>query len=987
MKSKIDDILKLGINAHKAGDLRKAEELYRSILGTQPRHADANHNLGVLEVNLGRINSAIIHFQEALVSNPAIEQFWASYIDALIKIKQPEKARIFLKEARTRGIDSLNINKLEVQLKGQENASLWSDNIGNPSIKQLDDLIALYSRDKQKEALTLGKTLLKKFPSNAIIPNVLGAIYFKLGKYEKAIFNYNKAIDLKTDYTEAIANRGVALKNLGKYQEAITSYETAIKLKPDYAEAYNNLGNIVNASENHQQAIKYYKKAIQIKPEYAEAHNNLGNALNALGEFEDAINSYYMAIKFRPHYVESFINLGNVFNTIKRYEDAINSYDKAFEIRSDFAEAHNNKGNALFNLGRYQQSCSSYKRAIDLQTYFAEAYNNLGSALNELGCFEESLIVYEKAIMLKPNFCEALNNKGNLLNYFEKYEDALVSYKRATNIRLDFSELHYNIGAVFYSLGMYQVAINSFKGAICLQPIFSKSYNNLGNTLNRLGLSARAITCYNMGIKCQPDFFEAYSNLGKALNDRGQHNKAILSLNKALSINSRHAETYNNLGNALNDIGKYKEAITCYDKAIDLKPDYASAYNNKNLALNYSPYFSNTFIFQQHLRFGKHFGERKIRPPWNTASDKITNRRLRVGYVSPDFNTHSVAYFFEPLLEHHDSKTVETFCYYNDIKIDDTTRRLIEYSEHWRSVVNISDSSVVDLIKEDKIDILVDLTGHTAKNRLLVFANKPAPIQISWLGYPNTTGLKTIDYRFTDSIADPIGEADKLYSERLIRLNNGFLCYKGNKNICYHRCPPNQERGHITFGSFNNLSKLTPQVVKIWSKILIAIPNSHLILKAQQLTYNKQRYFDLFQQQGVFKERLRLYGHLPNANDHLGLYNSIDICLDPFPFNGATTTCEALWMGVPVVTLAGDNHAGRVGASILTNLGMTDLIAQNIPDYIDTAIKIARHENYLKDLKQQLRDKMLNSTLCDGDAFAKKVEQVYVKILSGDSNF
>jgi len=286
----------------------------------------------------------------------------------------------------------------------------------------------------------------------------------------------------------------------------------------------------------------------------------------------------------------------------------------------------------------------------------------------------------------------------------------------------------------------------------------------------------------------------------------------------------------------------------------------------------------------------------------------------------------------------------------------------------------------VKLIKNDKIDILVDLAGHTAKNRLLVFAQKPAPIQVTWLGYPNTTGLQAIDYRFTDIIADPIGESDKLHSEKLIRLDNGFQCYKGNKNISINTQLPSQRQGHITFGSFNNLTKVTPEVIKVWSIILKALPTSHLLLKAKQLAYSKDRYLDLFRQEGVAEGRIQLHGHLASLSDHLTLYNSTDICLDPFPFNGATTTCEALWMGVPVVTLAGDRHAGRVGASLLTNIGLTRFISQDIGSYIETAIKMAGDTDYLQSVRQGLRERMQRSPLCDGRSFANEVESAYQKM-------
>ena len=300
-------------------------------------------------------------------------------------------------------------------------------------------------------------------------------------------------------------------------------------------------------------------------------------------------------------------------------------------------------------------------------------------------------------------------------------------------------------------------------------------------------------------------------------------------------------------------------------------------------------------------------------------------------------------------------------------------------SEHWRSIVGVSDKNVVDLIKKDEIDILVDLAGHTANNSLTVFARKPAPVQVTWLGYPNTTGLSAIDYRFTDIVADPVGEADEYHTEELIRLPNGFLCYRGDETVSANAELPFEMRGHITFGSFNNLTKVTPQVVLTWARILHELPTSHILLKSKQLEDPsvRSRYLELFKEEGVSEDRIDLQAYLPSKNDHLALYDTIDICFDPFPYNGTTTTCEALWMGVPVITLVGDRHAGRVGASILANVGLTDFITEDLDGYIRTAVQLAKNTDYLKEVRLGLREKLQNSSLCDEIGFARDVERSY----------
>ena len=402
------------------------------------------------------------------------------------------------------------------------------------------------------------------------------------------------------------------------------------------------------------------------------------------------------------------------------------------------------------------------------------------------------------------------------------------------------------------------------------------------------------------------------------------------------------------------------------------------AYNNRNLALNYFSELTQTDVFQKHLEFEEQFGLKILKDKQTVRLNKSKNTRLRVGYISADFNSHSVGYFFEPLLKHHDHNIINTYCYYNNITEDSTTKRLIDVSEHWRSIIRMNDKDIVNLIRKDKIDILIDLSGHTKGNRLTVFPHNPAPIQVTWLGYPNTTGLSSIDYRFTDEIADPIGEVDKFHSEELVRLPKGFLCYQGNESVSTNKALPCLKRGYITFGSFNNLTKITPQVIKIWSRILQAVPNSHLLLKSKQLSDSstKSRYLELFKEEGISEDRLELHSWMPEKDGHLRLYGHVDIGLDPFPYNGTTTTCEALWMGTPVITILGDRHVSRVGASILTHVGLEEFIATDIDEYINMAIKYANNMDSIKSIRAGLRHNMKNSDLCNADAFARDVEKV-----------
>jgi predicted O-linked N-acetylglucosamine transferase (SPINDLY family) len=353
--------------------------------------------------------------------------------------------------------------------------------------------------------------------------------------------------------------------------------------------------------------------------------------------------------------------------------------------------------------------------------------------------------------------------------------------------------------------------------------------------------------------------------------------------------------------------------------------------------------------------------------------------KLKIGYVSPDFHTHSVAYFVEPLLKAHDKESFELFAYYNNTKTDHTNTRLKSYFDHWEDVAGIPDSTLADKIYEDQIDILVDLAGHSANNRLGVLAQKPAPIQATWLGYPNTSGLSTVDYRITDAIADPIGESDALNTESLIRLDDGFLCYQGDDSIPVISSIPFDQKGYFTFGSFNNNVKITSEVIKVWADILLSVPNAKLIMKSNQLSdqHTKIRCQEMFSAQGIAPDRLILSGMLPSATDHMAYYGEVDLALDPFPYNGTTTTFEALWMGVPTLTYSGNVHASRVGASILSRVDLDSFITFSIADYVDAAVKHAANPAELRELRPSLRTRMQTSSLCDNNGFAKQIEKAY----------
>ncbi|MDH5512213.1 MAG: hypothetical protein OEY27_03280, partial [Gammaproteobacteria bacterium] len=438
-----------------------------------------------------------------------------------------------------------------------------------------------------------------------------------------------------------------------------------------------------------------------------------------------------------------------------------------------------------------------------------------------------------------------------------------------------------------------------------------------------------------------------------------------------------HATVNHYIANVLKAQGKMREANKHYRQALALNPAMPGVHSDMLLALNYDPPDPNE-VFSEHMEWSRRHAYTGP-AAYQHKQSRDPERTMRIGYLSPDLYHHAVTFFFEPLISKCDRSRFETVCYSARQKSDHVTTRLRSLSTLWREVFAMNDKQVADQIYADQIDILVDLTGHMGENRLPVFSRKPAPIQISWLGYPNTTGLSAIDYRLTDATADPPGLTDRYYTERLFRLPRGFLCYRPSETAPGVGPLPAATSDSVTFGSFNNLSKITPGTIELWSTILHGVSNSRLVLKNASFTdiSTRQPYYQAFERFGIGRDRIDFRGLSLDLADHQSVYNEIDVALDPFPYNGATTTCESLWMGVPVITLAGKWHAGRVGASILTQAGLTELIGSSFEDYVRIAVELANDPARLSEWRRTLRARMEASPLCDEKAFARAVEEAY----------
>jgi predicted O-linked N-acetylglucosamine transferase (SPINDLY family) len=583
---------------------------------------------------------------------------------------------------------------------------------------------------------------------------------------------------------------------------------------------------------------------------------------------------------------------------------------------------------------------------------------------------------YRRLLARDPAHAGALHYLGVLANQRGEPAVAAGLIGQALALAPDDAAAHNNLGMVLGDLGQTDEEIACYRRALALSPHWPEARCNLGDALAGQDRPAEAEREYRQVLAHHPDHVEARVRLAGTLRAQGRFDEAITQFRRAVTGRPDHAGAWNNLGATLREAGDAPAACAAYREALRLRPELTVAHSNLLLALHSLPEMTPAELATEHRAFGR----LHARPSASRAAGPDTPKtRLRVGYVSPDFREHSVSAFFEPLLDHHDRQTIEVVCYSCVRTPDAVTDRLRRKADLWVSLTGLDDDAAEARIRADAVDILVDLAGHTAGNRLPLLARRPAPIQVSWLGYPNTTGLPTMDYRLVDGISDPEGESDALATETLIRLPRGFLCYRPPDAAGPVSPLPMLATGTVTFGCFNTPAKLNAAVIRVWAALLRRLPGARLLLKGRGFGERQlaTRLGALFEAEGIAADRILQRPITPSPAEHLACYDAVDIALDPFPYNGTTTTCEALWMGVPVVTLRGAGHAGRVGTSLLTGIGLAGLAAATVDDYVEIAAALAADPTALAVTRAGLRDRMRRAPLCDGAGFARQVETAY----------
>jgi predicted O-linked N-acetylglucosamine transferase (SPINDLY family) len=685
------------------------------------------------------------------------------------------------------------------------------------------------------------------------------------------------------------------------------------------------------------------------------------------GRFDEAEGLCGEALAQSPNHPAALRLLGMVALQIGRL-------DAAVELSSGAIAIYNAMGVSLNEKGRVDDAAAAWQRALEIRPDYIRATSQLAADLQAGGRHSEALAIYARAQTVTDEQARLANVLGLARITQRRLDDAIAAFTQSIQLKPEHAESHNNLAVALKNRGRLDEAIAACKEAIRLKPDFAPAYNNLGSALFDKGEFDGAISAYRQAIELNPRYAKANSNLGAVFQRSDQLDEAIAASSQAIQLDPDLVEAHNNLGNLLRDSGRCDEAIASYRRAITIKPDFVEAHSNLLYALHFHPDCDAAALYAEHRRWNlQHAAPLKasILPHDN---DRQPHRRLRIGYVSQDFRNHPVGRFVLPLLSAHDRQDFEVYCYSDAGSSDSWTEKLRHHADVWRDVFGLSHEQLANIIHRDAIDILVDLALHAAGSRLLVFARKPAPVQLTYLAYCSTSGLDTIDYRISDSHLDPPGSGDEHYSERTVCIPT-YWCYQPAIESAEPAQPPIAIPYRVTFGSLNHFSKISGPTLAAWCRILQSVPESCFMLHAPRGGH-RDRLRDSLKQEGIDPKRLTFVDRVP-MQDYLEQYRRIDIGLDPFPYGGGTTTCDALWMGVPVVSLSGRTAVGRGGASILFNTGLSDLVARSAEEYIEIAARLAADPLRLGELRSNLRQRMRGSPLMDTRKFAESMEAAY----------
>jgi protein O-GlcNAc transferase len=766
----------------------------------------------------------------------------------------------------------------------------------------------------------------------------------------------------------------------GQFQRAEAMYVEILRQDPGNVDAIHLLGVLANQGGRPDVAIELIKRALSKRPGEPLILLNYADALAANGQREEAVSHYYRALEIAPDYLDALNNLSRTLGQLSRFEESATVAERALKAVPDDENAHNNLGNALRAMNRNVDAVPHYEAALAKNPQFVEAMNNLGLALTSIGFLDAGILKLREAINLRPSLAEPHNNLGVILSNFGRNAEAITSFETALKLDPKHLDARNNLAAALRAMGRPGESLKEFEEITKIQPLNPKMQLNYAYTLKEVGRLDDALAATNKYIEAQPESSHGLFVRGLILRELQRPDEAIDAFRAALELHPDRADVLSTLGYALQERGELDEALEVLNKSIAMHAD-PQTHSNVMMVMCYHPGISPKQHYEAHRAFARAH-EDPVKPNWKPHSNsKDPNRRLRIGYFSPDFRGHVVSFFSIPIIQNHQHENFEIFAYSNNFHSDSMTLIQRAKFDHWRETVGLSPDAAAEMIRADEIDILVELAGHTALNGLPVLARKPAPVQINAIGFPSTTGLTAVDYRITDRLCDPPGIAEAHNSEKLLYMPDCFWSYEPPLEQVEVGPLPAERNGYVTFVSVNNFTKVTPQVLGCWAQVLAKVPKSKIILQTSGLSseFVKSRVREIFKSEGVDEDRIDMRKVTPMI-DYLKLLESTDIMLDPFPFNGGTTTCHGLWMGLPVVSLAGLMHAGRMGLSMLSCVGLPELCGSDETEYVEIAANLARDLPRLREIRAGMRDRLRASPLLDGVRYTRNLEAAYRRV-------
>jgi predicted O-linked N-acetylglucosamine transferase (SPINDLY family) len=813
------------------------------------------------------------------------------------------------------------------------------------------DLISLKNGEKLPEKQVFDESHLISKPANLLITDLSQPLTEAMGKFNEG--RLSDAEDICREILGKDERCAGAWHLMGKMAVLQGDWETAgefasvaCELDSQNADFVRELAEVFLRKKELEPAEQQVRRALEMSPDSPEGLVLLGRILAEKDDKSASLEAFQDALRLRKDYAEGFSHYATALQKFARGKDAISQIRKACALEPDSVEFQTNLAILLEQNARYVDALAAYGKAARMNPNVGFVWFRQGKLLNGLKRYAESIPALEKAISLPGQLGDYYYEYGLALHMSKRFQEALVHYEKALSMGYNTAALQCNRGVIYKDLRKGGDAIMAFHAAVTMDPSNVSYLNNLGAAALELGLNSEALDCFEQAVEKNPKLPTARNNIGNLLKDRARG----------------------------------MDALPQYRKSMELNPDDRDAPSNYLLCHMYIPDMDPKLVFEEHKKWG--ISTTKKFPPAFKFKPREAGAKIRVGFLSADLCHHPVAHFIEPIFRGYDHERFEFVAYGDQRKSDEFSARFAKQVDLWRETSSYDDRALAKLIHEDRVDILFELAGHTAYNRLGVFALKPAPVQVSYLGYPGTTGLPTIDFRITDAFADPQGTTEHLHTEKLIRVPECAWCFEPDASAPEIEPLPALKNGFVTFGCFNNMAKLNPALFETWAEILLRVPGSHLRLKARTLTDDgvRKELKSYFTERGIEEDRLDFFGHTKKIADHLNHYHSVDIALDSFPYHGTTTTCEAMWMGCPVVTRAGKTHVSRVGVSLLTAVGLQEFITDTREAYIEKAVALASQTDQLQELRAGMRERMRQSVLMDEKRFVQGFEKALIEM-------